>query len=137
MSAIEEYGVIVTGFKKYLKEYTDLQAEFVLDKYPMEVHLYVSDEQLSMFEEKPPVVNEDGEMGSIIIRVSGTSTIQNTLQNKIDTKVLKKIISYAEKVCVAYLRALKELVEEKRRENRFSGYMEEIIKELSVRASEG
>lgn len=133
MLAVEKYDLVVKNFKKYLDENTDLKVEFYLDRFPMEVSLYFYARQTSMFD-ADPVVNKDGEVGCITVSYADTMTVRNTSGMKIDAKSLKKIISLVEKVCRAYLLALKEKIEKYRAEEKPSEYVEEIISELNARA---
>lgn len=95
MELQSEYVIAVENLQKYCEEHTDLIPCIVDYEYPFRVD-FVPDPQLSLFTEAN--TDENGEVNQLMVTVGLTTSVRSTLKFKMDSKTLKKLIKYAEKI---------------------------------------
>lgn len=98
------YSNLKAALVDYCIKNTDFEAEINEDSYPFAVR-YRSTAQLT--------ISEDGETrtekgGDLIVIVGLSSKVKSTLKERIDAKLLKKLIKLAENAALAYYHAFRE-----------------------------
>lgn len=111
MTAQDEYSAARFDLEEYAKNEAGMTVYILTGDYPIEVH-FTPDQpkQQSLFDnaEGLPVVDENGEIGCIIAEIGIKSSVKATIDFKLPSDVLKKLIKKAEKTAHLYLHAFRE-----------------------------
>ena len=103
--AQNNYQVAVEQLATFCYENTDLQAVILDDVYPFRVQ-FIPEKQLSLFGNAN--VDENGELHDMTVTVGLSTTVKSSLNFKMDSKLLKKLIKLAENVGTLYYHAFRE-----------------------------
>lgn len=107
MSAQSDYKAAAAALEKFCNEETNFAVEILTDNYPLSVK-FTPNAQMSLFDSENYTVDENGEIGNILINVGQSTRVLSTLRFKMDAKLMKKMIKLSEKVGNAYLHAFRE-----------------------------
>lgn len=107
MSAQSDYKAAAAALEKFCNEETNFAVEILTENYPLSVK-FTPNAQMSLFDSENYTVDENGEIGNILISVGQSTRVLSTLRFKMDAKLMKKMIKLPEKVGNAYLHAFRE-----------------------------
>lgn len=107
MSAQSDYKAAAAALEKFCNEETNFAVEILTENYPLSVK-FTPNAQMSLFDSENYTVDENGEIGNILISVGQSTRVLSTLRFKMDAKLMKKMIKLSEKVGNAYLHAFRE-----------------------------
>lgn len=107
MSAQSDYKAAAAALEKFCNEETNFAVEILTENYPLSVK-FTPNAQISLFDSENYNVDENGEIGNILISLGQSTRVLSTLRFKMDAKLLKKMIKLSEKVGTAYLHAFRE-----------------------------
>ena len=107
MSAQSDYKAAAAALEKFCNEETNFAVEILTENYPLSVK-FTPNAQMSLFDSENYTVDENGEIGNILISVGQSTRVLSTLRFKMDAKLMKKMIKLSEKVGNAYLHAFRD-----------------------------
>lgn len=99
----KEYDAAVERLCKFCKEHTDLECTVNDSKYPICI-TFLPNPQLTVFDDN---VDEDGAVNDMTVTVGLSTVVKSSLNFKMGSDLLKKIIKKAEKVGLLYYHAFR------------------------------
>ena len=109
----KEYDAAVERLCKFCQENTELECSVDDSKYPICI-TFLPNRQLTLFSEN---VDEDGAVNDMSVIVGLSTKVQNSLNFKMSSDLLKKIIKKAEKVGMLYYHAFRAEADREENEN--------------------
>lgn len=101
MRAKNEYVAARNALMQYCEKATDYVCEVKESAYPLKVVFTPNDAQAAMFD-------ENRSYGVLEITVGLDTNVRSTLNFKMDSELLKKLIKNAEKIAFLYYHAFRE-----------------------------
>lgn len=99
------YEAAVADLIRYCEKETDLSPVIMYEEYPFRVQFIPDPQQTVLGNEN---VDENGEINDLTVTVGLTTTVKSTLKFKMDSKQLKKLIKFSEKLGRLYYQAFRE-----------------------------
>lgn len=124
------YEAAVADLENYCERECELVPDVRCDSYPFRVS-FLPSPQMSLFDDGN--VDENGEICEMIVTVGLAVTVKSTLEFKMESGKLRKLIRLAEKLGHLYYQAFREAADGEEEENNDEGCTSEHSPEV-VRA---
>ena len=107
------YAKAVENLREFCEEETDFIVAVIDEKYPVRF-VFEPVKQMGMFDAEN--VDENGEIGSIVITVGLSTSVESTMKFYVPAALLKKLIKLSEKAGNLYYHSFREAADETEKE---------------------